>query len=269
MLPVFLDLKVIKLFTFGIFLLLAFFWGSYLLWKNFLLTSYKEEDIFDGMFVSLIGGLFLSRILYVAIHFQDFGFSILKFILINGYPGLSLYGFIMGFLLSLYLYASRRKMKFMELVDYFVPSSLLAIGFGKIGSFFSGPALAGKAPSFLLSLFPFYEAVLFFLGSFISYKILFSIRREKYQKGLNLFFFGWFFSLVTLIFTSIRLGKNAFLNLEFNTIISALFVLTFTFYFIYYFKSPISQTFMKIGKGARRHGKNTSKDSSQKTERET
>ena len=59
MIPVLLDLKFIKIYTFGIFLVLAFFWGAFILWKNYLLTAQKEEELFDGMFLSLAGGLFI------------------------------------------------------------------------------------------------------------------------------------------------------------------------------------------------------------------
>jgi len=65
MLPVLLDLPFIKIYTFGVFLVLAFFWSAFLLWKNFLLTSYKEEEIFDQLFLGLVGGLLVSRIVYV------------------------------------------------------------------------------------------------------------------------------------------------------------------------------------------------------------
>ena len=90
MLPVLLDLKFIKIYVFGVFLVLAFFWGSFILWKNIRLTSQKEDEIFDALFFSLSGGLFFSRLFYVILNFDKFGFDFLKFILINGYPGLSL-----------------------------------------------------------------------------------------------------------------------------------------------------------------------------------
>src|SRR3990172_4726798 len=104
MLPVLLDLKYIKIYTFGVFLVLAFFWGSFVLWKNVRLTSQKEDGIFDALFLSVAGGLLFSRVVYVALNFEKFGFDILKFILINGYPGLSIYGALAGAFLTLYLY---------------------------------------------------------------------------------------------------------------------------------------------------------------------
>ncbi|PIZ68201.1 hypothetical protein COY13_01625, partial [Candidatus Roizmanbacteria bacterium CG_4_10_14_0_2_um_filter_36_35] len=62
MLPVLLDLKFIKIYTFGVFLMLGFLWASFVLWRNIRLTSHKEEEIFDGLFLSLLGGLFFGRL---------------------------------------------------------------------------------------------------------------------------------------------------------------------------------------------------------------
>ena len=120
MLPILLDLKFIKIYTFGVFLVLAFFWGSYLLWRLVRLTSFKEEDVFDGLFWSLAGGLFFGRLTYVILNFKEFGFSPLKFILINGYPGLSLYGALFGGFLVISLHFLSKKIKLREVVDYYI-----------------------------------------------------------------------------------------------------------------------------------------------------
>jgi prolipoprotein diacylglyceryltransferase len=258
MLPLFLDLKVLKVYTFGVFLLLAFFWASYLLWKNFLLTTHKEEEVFDGLFISLALGLFVSRSLYVLLHFADFGFSFLKFILINGYPGLSLYGFIAGFLLGLYLYFLSKKVKLREVVDYFVPSAFLALALAEIGVFFSGPQTKLEMKLVFLNFLPLAESALFFLGAFLSYKILYAIRREKYFKGFNFFYFFWYYSLIRSVSDFLLGGKRAFLSLDFDLILSFALLLTTTFYFLYYFRSLVFGNFNALISQVRK--KNDKKD---------
>ncbi len=259
MLPVLIDLPFLKIYTFGVFLLLAFFWGAFLLWKSFLLTSYKEEEIFDHLFFGLTGGLLMSRLVYVVLHFDTFGFSFLKFILINGYPGLSLYGFIAGFILSIYLLMRRSKVKFIEAVDYFIPSAFTAIGFGKVGAFFSGVEVGSKT-NFLLKLkyvgadgmrhlTPLYEGILFFVGALIAYQILFSIRRERFVKGTNLYFFLWYMGGVLALFDLLKVQEVlVYRTLSFNALISYLLLLTFSSYFIYYFRSSIAKFFVTYGK---------------------
>ncbi len=240
MLPVLLDLKVVKIYTFGIFLVLAFFWSSYLLWRNIRLTAYKEEDIFDGLFTALAGSLFMGRLVYVILNFNDFGFDLLKFALINGYPGISLFGALLGGFITLYLFFAVKKIKFSEAVDYFVSPLFLAIAFGKLGDFFAGGEGGGRFSSWLHAT-SLYESVLFFLASFLANKLLFQIRREKHSPGILFYFFWWYTGAVYFIFDKLKLNHLYFLGQSFNGRIALLILLTTTVYFLYYFKSPIGK----------------------------
>lgn len=260
MLPVLIDLPFVKIYTFGIFLLLAFFWSTFLLWKNFLLTAYKEEDVFDVLFAGVFGGLLVSRVVYVALHFGEYGLSIPKFVLINGYPGLSLYGFLAGFLAVTFVAMQRSKLRFREAIDYFVPSAFVALAFGKMGSFFSGVEMGAKT-NFLLKmkvvgaegfrhLTPLYEGILFFVGALIAHQLLFAVRRERYAKGTNLYFLLWY---TALVFGGTDLLKDRqdglLLGLSFNALVSYVLLLTFSLYFLYYFRSSFAQYGKNIFKG--------------------
>lgn len=267
MLPVLLDLKFIKIYTFGVFLVLSFFWGSFLLWKNIRLTSHKEEDVFDSLFISLGSALFFGRLFYVILNFNKFGLDLLKFILINGYPGLSLYGTLFGGLAALYLYSLSKKTKLIEVIDYYVGPIFIALAFGKLGSFFSGVEVGAKT-KFLLAikfvgfdgsrhLTPFYESLLFFLGIYLGQRLLFQIRREKYPHGYSFYFFAWYFSLIYFLFDKLKFGHLYFLNQSFNWMISLLILLTFSFYFLYYFRSLIFSGISKIGNYFTNYGQKT------------
>lgn len=237
-------------------MVLALFWGFYLLWKLIRLTSFKEEEVFDGVFISLFGALFFGRVIYVAANFNKFGLSLAKFILINGYPGMSVYGCLIGGLLFLYLYTRSKKLPFEELIDYFIPPFFLALAFGKLGSFFSGVEAGTRTNLFLAvkyigyygarHLTPVYESLLFFLGAYLSYKLLFEIRKEKYQKGLNLYFFGWFFAFVYFAFDKIKATHLYFSGYSLNQWLSAILVLTFSFYFLYYFRSLLINKLLTV-----------------------
>lgn len=226
--------------------MLAFLWASFMVWKNVTLTSYKEEDIFDGIFLSLLGGIFVGRLLYVSLHFEDFGFDVLKFFLINGYPGIYPLGTILGFIGSLYLFAISRKISFLQLIDYIISPLLLAIAIAKLGSFFSGSEI-GTQTSFFLSLkypnldgtrhlTPLYESILFFIASFLAHQIVRQIRREHLSEGFNLWFFLGVYSLITLIADPFKTFRVEVFGFTFDMIISSLILLTVTIYFIYYFR---------------------------------
>lgn len=249
MLPVLLDFKFIKIYTFGVFLVLAFFWGSFVLWKNIRLTAQKEDEIFDGLFLSLAGSLFFSRLVYVILNFDKFGFNFLKFILINGFPGLSLYGALVGGFLALYLYCLLKKINFLNTVDYFITPIFITLTFGKLGSFFSGSEVGSqtKLPfsvkyfgyDGLRHLTPLYEALCFGLGAYISYKLLFEVRREKHPNGFVFYFFCWYFALIYILFDKIKINHLYFLGYNFNKMASAILLLTFSIYFLYYFRNII------------------------------
>ncbi|OGK25392.1 hypothetical protein A3A46_00090 [Candidatus Roizmanbacteria bacterium RIFCSPLOWO2_01_FULL_37_13] len=249
MLPVLLDLKFIKIYTFGVFLVLAFFWGSFVLWKNIRLTSQKEDEIFDGLFLALAGSLFFSRLLHVILNFEKFGFSVLKFILINGYPGLSLYGALIGGFFTLHLYFLLKKISFKETIDYFISPLFLALSFGKMGSFFSGSETGSETKFFisikyfgydgLRHLTPLYEAIFFLLGAFISYRLIFEVRKEKFVRGFVFYFFCWYFALTYFLFDKIKINHLYFLGYNFNEMVSIILVLTFSVYFLYYFRGVL------------------------------
>jgi phosphatidylglycerol:prolipoprotein diacylglycerol transferase len=249
MLPILLNFGFVKIYTFGVFFVLGFFWSIFLLWRNIRLTSFKEEDVFDGLFLSMFGALFFGRLIYVFLNFKDFGFNLLKFVLINGYPGISLYGSIFGGLLVLYLFTNSRKLNFNDLIDYLVAPFFVSLAFGKIGAFFSG-AVVGTKTNFLLKikyvgfdgfrhLVSLYEGLMFIVGVLIAYKILFEIRKEKYYKGFLLKFFLWFLALTTFLFDKIKDNHIYFVGLSLDFLVSLIILLTISFHFIYYFRNGI------------------------------
>jgi len=258
MLPVLLDLKFIKIYTFGVFLLLSFFWGSFMLWKNIRLTSFKEDDIFDSLLISLFGALFFGRLVYVILHFKDFGFDLLKFLLINGYPGISIYGVLFGGFLTFYLISVIKKIGF---------TNIIALGFGKLGAFFSGVEI-GEKTKFVVSikytgfdgfrhLTPLYESLLYFLAAFIAYKILFEIRKDRFKHGFSFIFFFWYFGLVNFLFDKIKVDKLYFFGYRFNSTVSLAILLTSSLYFLYYFKDLLLDKLSVCFRFIRTYGQKT------------
>lgn len=258
MLPILLQIGFIKIYTIGIFLVLAFFWGAYYLWKNIQLTSFKEEEVFDGLFIAMFGGALVGRLVYVILHFSDFGLSILKFILVNGYPGFSMWGGIIGFFLFLYLFCNSRKMKFEELIDYVIPPFFLALAIGKIGSFFAGVeigvetalpvAIKYAGVDGMRHLTPLYEGILLILATYFSHRMIFTIRRGSLSRGFLLLFFFWFYSAVYFGLDFIRATKTMVFGYSAFGMLALIILLTLCLYFIYYFRAAFLQPILRIFK---------------------
>lgn len=249
MLPVLLDIGFITIYTQGIFLLLAFLWGCFLLWKHVSLTPYKEEDVFDAIFLSLIGGFVFGRLVFVIFNFSDFGFDILKFILVNGYPGMNGVGMITGFFLTLYATCLSKKMSFIKLIDYVIAPFFLSLAIIKLGSFFSGSEIGSQTQFFLAlkypnldgarHLTPLYESILLFSASYFSHSILKQIRREQFFEGFNFFFFLWFYGLVLTAFDQLKSFKTMVYGYSFQLGVGSFLLLTVSIYFLYYFRKFI------------------------------
>lgn len=279
MLPILLDLKIVKIYTFGVFLVLAFFWSSFLLWKNIQLTSRKEEQIFDAVFISLASGLFIGRLIYVILNFKDFGFSILKFILINGYPGMSLIGCIIGGFLGFFLFLASKKIKWTEIIDCIISPLFLALGLGKLGSFIAGVEIGTKT-NFLLSvkyigfdgprhLTALYEALLFFIAFYISYRMMFEIRKGKFKYGFAFIFFCWYFSLVYFMFDKLKENHLYFVNSSFNRSFSLIVLIIASIYYIVYFKDAIFKKGSLLRSLLKSYVKKTPKSFRGQTKKET
>ncbi len=229
MFPILLVSGVLKIYTLGFFLVLALFFGLFMLWKMIKLTSHKEEDVFDMFFISLLGSIFFARLVYVLSSFDKFKFDLLKFILINGYPGLSLFGALFGGILVLFLYVFRKKVAFLDIADYFVSPILLALGIGKIGSFLSGEE----------SVIALVESILFFVFTYVSYIVVRAIRRGKFSSGTAFYFFLFTFSLTNLLLDNLKMNHLYFFRFSLNFAVSLVLFIATAAYFIYYFRKEI------------------------------
>lgn len=260
MLPVLLDLGIFKIYTYGVFLLLAFFWSAYFLWKNILLTSFKEEDVFDSVFVSLVIGLLIGRTEFVLLHLSDYNWDFLKFFLINGYPGIGYIGFLLGFFASISLALKRQDISIAKVIDCIVPPFLLGIAIAKIGAFFSGTEI-GSTTDFPVALIyqnidgprhvtALYESILYFGMTYLSYRVLRSIRRDKFENGFNGYFFIFSVSLVILIFDNFKSFRVILpmTSVSLDFIISGISFLTILGYYGYYFRDQILNSIKEFWK---------------------
>lgn len=248
MFPILLVSGVLKIYTLGFFLVGALFFGLFALWKMIKLTSYKEEDVFDMFFISLLGSIFFARLVYVLASFDKFKFDFLKFILINGYPGLSLFGALAGGILVLFLYVFRKKVAFLEIADYFVSPVFLALGIGKIGSLLSGEE----------SVIALVESIIFFSLTYVTYAIVRAIRRGKFSSGTAFYFFLCMFALTNLLLDNLKLNHLYFFRFSLNFAVSLVVFISTAAYFIYYFRKEIVTKLKHYGTYIKRRTHQTS-----------
>lgn len=233
MIPVLIHFGFVKIYTMGVFLVLAFLAAAFVFWKNLKLTSYKEEEIFDGLFISILGGLFGARLVYVLLNFDQFGFSILRFLLINGYPGLSIFGALVGSFITMVIFARPRKISVLDLAEYIVSPLFLALSISKVGSFLSGAdiGVVTKLPlavryagvDGMRHIVALYESAFFIIGYLVTHRILFMVRRDRAKEGTSLILFILYFGLVQLIVDNLKQNHLYLAGLSFNMMAGAVF----------------------------------------------
>lgn len=137
MYPILFSSGPINIYSFGVFLFLAFIASSFYVWREGK-NELEEELIFDALVISTLGLLLGSRLLYIFSHFSSFNFDLLRWIHLYLYPGFSFWGVVLGALLSVFWFARVRKVSFWRLADFLVLGAALAQIFGGTGCFLSG-----------------------------------------------------------------------------------------------------------------------------------
>lgn len=138
MYPVLLSIGPIHLYSFSVFLVLGWAVFSFLFWKLLRAQGVEEEKIFDLTFYSTLVGALAGRSIYVLLHWGTFADNLLKVVAIWVAPGLSLYGGIVGAVMTLIALGRAYKVRVGYLLDalaHALPAALL-VSFA--GSFLDG-----------------------------------------------------------------------------------------------------------------------------------
>lgn len=136
--PILLSLGPIHISSLGFFLFLAFLVGTFVIWKKAKEKLYSEETVFDSIFLVTFSGLLGARLFYILFNWEDFGFNLLKWFLINGYAGLYFYGGLLTGIFTLYRYYKNKEISFFEMFDYFALAFWGAFILGELGVFLDG-----------------------------------------------------------------------------------------------------------------------------------
>jgi phosphatidylglycerol:prolipoprotein diacylglycerol transferase len=136
--PVLLTIGPVTLYTFGVFVLLAFFVAVFIIWFFGRREGFEEEKILDTILVTSIMGILGGRIFWFLGH--PHLFSVLSFFRIFRIPGFTFLGAVFGGLIGLFWYSLRIKWNFLKFADIVILGLSFGEGIGRIGCFLSGTA---------------------------------------------------------------------------------------------------------------------------------
>jgi phosphatidylglycerol:prolipoprotein diacylglycerol transferase len=138
MLPVLIKLGPITIYSFGVFLFLAFFSGTFVIWKRGREENFDEESLFDMVLISSFWALVGARVAYILLSLERFGADIIAWFNIFGKAGLNSWGALVGGLAGVYWFSRKKKWDFFEITDVVVVGVVWAQVMGWIGSFLNG-----------------------------------------------------------------------------------------------------------------------------------
>ena len=189
--PILFTCSFFTIYTYGVFVAIAFFVSTFLISAEVRQKNGDENLFFNLCLFILISGIVFARLFYVVLNWDVFKGNPLEIIMLQ-HGGLVWFGGFSGALVSGLVFFKIKKMPVLETLDLLIPYVALGQAIGRIGCFFNG-CCYGKAWS-LGFYFPVHHAFLFptqLLDSFSLLAIfvfLRSIAAKTKQSGIVLAF---------------------------------------------------------------------------------
>ena len=147
--PVLFRIGGFTLYSYGLMLLLAFLIGIYMTERRAKRRGIDPKKISDLALWILIGAVIGSRLLYVALHWEEFSSDPIEIIAFwrGGLAGLMLFGGFLGGFLSGLLYVKKQRLPLLKMMDLVAPALAFGLFLVRIGCFLNGCCF-GKPSSF-------------------------------------------------------------------------------------------------------------------------
>lgn len=139
--PIFIQIGPLAIRYYGLMYLLAALTVGWLLGKEARRKkiSISDDDRWNLVMTSLLGGILGARIYYVVFNWDIYGKDLLEIPAI-WHGGLAIHGGIIGGLIVGLWFVRRHRLPFLKLADSVAPGIILGQAFGRIGNFMNGDA---------------------------------------------------------------------------------------------------------------------------------
>jgi phosphatidylglycerol:prolipoprotein diacylglycerol transferase len=136
MIPVIFEIGPIKLYSFGLMVLLAFAGGAVLVLSELKRRGLKPDHLEGYPLTAMVSGILGARLYWVFTHLDRVADDPLRTIF--GNAGLTWYGGLIGGVAATLWLAHRHRQSLWDLCDAFSPGLAAAYGIGRIGCHLSG-----------------------------------------------------------------------------------------------------------------------------------
>lgn len=135
--PIFLDLRLIKIYYYGLFFVIAFIIGYFLVTYFIRKKKLKQTDFDDLLFYLLIFGLIGARLYHVFFYNFDYFNKHPSEIFAIWQGGLAIQGAIIASLLTIYFYCRKKYLNFWQTTDLLALPLALGQAIGRFGNYFN------------------------------------------------------------------------------------------------------------------------------------
>lgn len=266
-----IDLGVIKIYWYSIFIFLAVLVGYFVISYEAKKKDIDKEFIINLAFNTIIIGIIGARIYYCLFNLSYYIKNPLEILQIwNG--GLAIHGgMIFGGLFVIY-YCKKYKVELLKMLDMIVVGVIIAQAIGRWGNFFNGEAYGTitsletlqnlHLPKFIIDgmyILGYYRQPTFLYESIwnlIGFIILLILRRYPYLKTGQLtgFYFMWY-SVVRFIIEGMRTDSLMLGPIKMAQLMSVILFILGLFLFLYYSKIKKGTRFEHLYKDGKKEEK--------------
>jgi len=195
-----LRISSIPVYGFGLLVVFAFLWGSFVFFKKARESHYEDKAILDSVVLSAFWGFIIGRVIFAVLNSSMFWNHWSRLLLLTNYPGIDRFGAVAGVAFGLWLCLRKIKEKFLDWLD------LVALGvFAGTAIFYSGLAVLSFMWQFVVLALIFLFTFVYFWNvekryrTFDWYKNKRTSARSGFISGALISFWGLFYLVEKLL----------------------------------------------------------------------
>ena len=237
---VFISIGNINIYWYSVLIIIGIIIGYILVKKEAKRQNIDNNFLENLIFYMVIIGIIGARLYYVMFNYQNFDSLLSIFAIYEG--GLAIYGGIIAAIIFIYFYSKKYKQNFLQLLDLFAPSLILAQAIGRWGNFFNHEAYGGivsyefltnlHLPNFIIENMYIngnyhhptflYESIFCLIG----FIIMMVFRYKKNTKiGTLTITYLIYYGIIRFFIEGLRTDSLYFLGFRISQIVSIIFIL--------------------------------------------
>ena len=235
-----LDLGIIQIYWYSIFMFLALLAGSIVVYREFKKTKVDEEFFINLAFNIIIFGVIGARAYYVLFNLDYYLANPIEIFKVwNG--GLAIHGGIFAALIFAIIYCRKHKVYTLKILDMIVVGLILGQAIGRWGNFFNGEAYGAVTslealqklgiPSFVINgmyIMGEYRQPTFFYESMwclFGFLAMLIVRKYKYlRRGQLTGFYLFWYGIERFVVEALRADSLMIGSVKIAQIVSIIFV---------------------------------------------